>query len=151
MLWASRSTTHAQARQVVMELAAQVVDVLLLLEVREHAIEEKEPRALGGDGTAERRQIMQLAERAGEGRLAALVRSGHDDDALAATENIVVGDDLLPGVDELPSQREIVGPRHRFRLAVRRQLRKTDREARFLEPAHMGKIRNGKLDLPVEP
>ena len=76
--------------EIVLEFAAEIVDVFFSLEMREELVEEKELRSRAGDGTAQAREIMQLAEGAGEGRLATLVRTRHDDHALPAAEVKVV-------------------------------------------------------------
>ena len=73
-----------------MQLAAQVVDVLLPLEVGENRSNRKSLALAARNGAAERREIVQLAEGAGERRLAALVGSGDDDDPLFSFEIVVV-------------------------------------------------------------
>ncbi len=68
--------------QIVLQLAAEIRDVLFPFEVREEAVKEKEPSFRARNRAAQAGQIMQLAEHARERRLAALVRAGNDEDAL---------------------------------------------------------------------
>ena len=47
----------------------------------EKLVEKEELRPRAGNGTAQAREVMQLSECAGKSRLAALVRTGDDEDA----------------------------------------------------------------------
>ena len=58
--------------------------------MRKELVEEEKLRPLTRNGTTQTRKIMQLAEGAGEGRLAALVRAGDDDHALPAAKVKVI-------------------------------------------------------------
>jgi hypothetical protein len=59
--------------QVVLQFATEIVDVLLLFEMRIKFIKQEESRLPPRNGAARDREIVQLPERAGEGCFAALV------------------------------------------------------------------------------
>jgi hypothetical protein len=56
----------------------------------EHLVEQVELRACAGDGAAQARKVVQLTKGAGEGRLAALVGAGDDDDPFRAAQAKVI-------------------------------------------------------------
>ena len=93
--------------QIVLQLAAQVLEVFLPLEVGEQSVEEEEPRFPAGHGTADAGQVMELSKSAGEGRFPALVRPGHDQYAFRIVEVEVVGHHRCVFADELIGQGEV--------------------------------------------
>ena len=76
-----------------MQLAAQIFYVLFSFEVRKEPVEEKELRFCARDGTTYRSQIMQLSEGAGEGRFAALIRTGYYKYSLLIRQVEIITDD----------------------------------------------------------
>src|SRR5439155_3541924 len=81
-----------EAHEVVLELASQVSQVLTPLEVCEQLVEEKGVRLHARYSAAEGSEIVQLAESASEGCLAALVRPRDDDQTLGILQREIVGD-----------------------------------------------------------
>ena len=93
--------------QIVLQLAAEIRDVLLPFEVREEAVKEEEPSFRAWDWATQTGQIMHLPEHPGERRLAALVGAGNDEDALRAGQKEIVGHYGSPFADELAREREV--------------------------------------------
>src|SRR5262249_40556591 len=97
----------ANPYQVVLELAAEIFNFLLTLEMGEEVVEEEELRISARHRAADAGEVMQLAEGASEGCFAALVRTADDDDPLLASQEEIIADDRGVGVDELFGQRQI--------------------------------------------
>src|SRR5581483_7297466 len=86
---------------------AEGLDVLFLLEVGVDPVGQEQACLPAGNEQTERSEVVQLAERAREGGLAAVVRAGDDDHALGLLEVVAVGDDLFAVTDELVREREV--------------------------------------------
>ena len=84
--------------QVVLQLAAEIFDLLFSFKMREQLVEKEELRLPARNGTADAGQIMQLAECTGERGLSALVGTGYDQYPFLALEVKVVAYDrrILP-------------------------------------------------------
>ena len=95
-------------------------------------------------------QIMQLAEHAGERRLAALVGTGNDEDALRAGQKEIVGHDGSPFADELARQREVECLAAVDLLRRLRELRLAEAQAGTPEFVDIREVGNVELDLAVE-
>ena len=70
------------SHEVVLQFAAEILYILLSLEMGKELVKEKQLRFCARDGAAYAGKIMQLPEGPGKGRFAALVRAGYDKDAL---------------------------------------------------------------------
>ena len=73
-----------KANEVVLQFSPKVGDILFALEMREDLVGQKETSVPARDRTSQPRKEMQLAEHPREGGLAALVRSGHDNQTFGA-------------------------------------------------------------------
>ena len=135
----------------VLELAPERLDVLLLLEVRVDPVGQEQPRAAAGDGQAEPRQVVQLAEGAREGRLAAVVRAADHEDPFRPFQVEVVGDDRAAGGHQLVGQREIEGVLGGDLLRAGRDARVAERQAGRLTAADQLEVGEVELHLTVEP
>ena len=136
--------------ELVLELAPECLDVLLFLEVRVDPVGQEQPRAAAGDGQAEARQVMQLAEGAREGRLAAVVRAADHEDPFWPFQVEVIGDDRATGRHQLVRQRDIEGVLGDL-LRAGRDPRVAERQAGRLMAADQLKVGEVELHLAVEP
>ncbi len=137
--------------QVILQLASEVGEMLLTLEVGEDLVAEEEPRLASGHEAAEAREVVQLPNGPREGRLSTLVRSGHHEDALAVVQIEVVGDHrrLLLG-DQLLREREIERVLRGDRLRLAGDVRVAEAQPRRADPADVLEIGDVELHFPVE-
>jgi hypothetical protein len=110
---------RVQPEQVVVQLSAAPLRVLLAFEVGEQPVEQEQPRRAARHRAAQAGQVVQLAERARERGLAALVGASHHHDAFRVVEAEVVAHHWRALADQLAGQRQVehvLGP-HLFGLA----------------------------------
>ena len=104
------------ADELVLELAAQRLDVLLPLEVGVDAVGQEQPRLAAGDRQAEAGQVVQLSEHARERRLAAVVRPADDEYPLGSVElEVVARPPCAASAHQLVRQRDVERLRRRRR------------------------------------
>ena len=136
--------------QVVLQLAAEILEVLAPLEMSEHLVEQQQLRIAAGHQAPDAGEIVHLADSPGEGGLAALIGAGHDKNAFGAAQVEVVEDDR-----PVP-RRQDVGQRDVECLAAQDVLRPAGnlRVAEFQpgppESRHEVDAGDVKLHLPVE-
>jgi len=80
------------AQQVVLQFPAQALDLLLPLEMSEYPVAQEKLPIQPRDRAAQVREVVQLAEGASEGRLAALVGPGNDQHPLMSLQVEIVDD-----------------------------------------------------------
>ena len=136
--------------EIVLELATEIVDVFFSFEMREEIVKKKQLRSRTGDGTAQAREIMQLAEGTGEGRLTTLVWTRYDDHALPVPELKVVANNGSTFGDELAGQGQIEALIVVNFLASLDDARITEIQSRFFEAGDMLQIGDIELDFSVE-
>jgi len=127
------------------------MNVLLALEMGEQSVEQKEACAAGRNRTAERREIVQLAEGAGECRLPALIGAGDDDDPFSPIEVIIVRDDRMILTKEGVGQGKVETLEYALLLARGRHLRVAEPQTRAGDAAHMREVGDVELNFAVEP
>ncbi len=94
---------------------------------------------------------MELAEGAREGRLAALVGPGDDEDALGSVEAQVVADDRLPFAEQLVGEGEVEGPRRAESPSTPRRHRgKQNGRPASAKRADVVELGEVELDLAIE-
>jgi len=108
----------AHPRQFLVELAAAHLGVLLTLEVGEEAVAYVGGEGVGADEEAALHHRLGEAEAAQEGRLAALVGAGDDDQRVPGGVDRVA-DQLRLGAQGEPDVIEAVGAQHRLSRATR--------------------------------
>ena len=138
------------ADQLILQLAPQVRDLLLLLKVREDLIAEEEARFPSRYRTPQAAEVMELAEGPGKGGLAALVRTGDDEDALVLLQKEVVADDRFLHGHELAGQGDIVGVGRCHLLGAPRNIRVAEGQAGCAERCHGVQPGEVELDLAIE-
>jgi hypothetical protein len=80
-------------KQIIMQFAAQIVNILLFLEMSEQSVKQEQLRVGSGHRATDRREVMQKTERPRERCLAALIGPRDDDDPLASIEKKIIGHD----------------------------------------------------------
>src|ERR1022692_1530772 len=80
------------SREVVLHLAAEILEVLALLEMGEHLVEQEQLRLAARYRAADAGQVVHLADSPGESCLTALIRAGYDEDAFRVVQAEVIAD-----------------------------------------------------------
>ena len=95
------------AEQLVLELPAQCLDILLALEMGEDPIGEEQPDVRSGNGKPKAGEVVELTKRPRKRGLAAVVRAAHDQDPLGIREVKVVAHHRPAVACQLRRQREV--------------------------------------------
>src|SRR6266700_3793048 len=93
--------------QVVLQLSPEILQVLACLKVREHPVEQEQLRLAARYWAADAGQVVQLAERPGKGRLAALVGTRDHKDPLRVLEVEIVAHHWPLLRDQLAGQGQV--------------------------------------------
>ena len=97
----------ADSNEIVLQLPSKIRDVLFAFEVRKQPVEQKQTSLRARNQAAEARKVVHLTERAGQGRLATLVGTGHDQDSLRPPQEEIVADHGSLFGNELAGQGDI--------------------------------------------